>query len=50
MTPEEEKQKIENVVKAARALVAAWDEFDGDPSCVGELLDALIVAVDLTGD
>lgn len=48
--PEEEKQKIENVVKAARALVAVWDEFDGDPSCVGEHLDALIDAIDRTGD
>lgn len=50
MTPEEEKQKIENVVKAARKLVAAWDEFDGDASCVGELLADLINAVDATGD
>lgn len=50
MTAEQETEKIVNVANAARAFIATWDEFNGDPSYVGEHLDALIDAVDATGD
>jgi hypothetical protein len=39
------------VANAARASLAAYDEFDGDPGCCGgEILDALIGAVDALGN
>ena len=50
MTEQEEKEKVAKVAEAARAFVRVWDEFEGDPVCVGEYLDALIDAVDATGD
>jgi hypothetical protein len=43
---EKEKARIEPIAEAARRFVAAWDEFDGDPGCVGEDLAALIDAID----
>jgi hypothetical protein len=50
MTEAEEKAKIEKIVESARVLVRIWDEFDGDPSCVGEYLEAHLDAVDEYGD
>jgi len=51
MTGEQEKKNVEAVANAARAFLDAYDEFDGDPSCCGgELLDALVDAVDGLGN
>ena len=47
---EKQKAAVGRVAESARAFLRVWDEFDGDPSCVGEYLDALIDAVDKTGD
>lgn len=41
-----EKAKIEPIYKAAAAFVSSWNEFDGDPGCVGEDLAALVDAID----
>jgi len=50
MTFEQEKKNVIAVAEAARAFVACYDEFDGDPGCVGELLDALVTAMDGLGN
>ena len=51
MTFEQEKKNVNAVADAARAFLAAYDEFDGDPGCCGgEILDALICAVDGLGN
>jgi hypothetical protein len=50
MKKEAEVEKVKAVAHAARKFLAIYDEFDGDPACVGEYLDALIEAVDATGD
>jgi hypothetical protein len=50
MTEEQEKKNVKAVADAARAFLDAYDEFDGDASCCGELLDALIDAVDGLGN
>lgn len=50
MTFEQEKKNVKAVADAARAFLESYDEFDGDPGCVGELLDALVNAVDSLGN
>lgn len=50
MDVQQEKEKIEKVAESARAFLRVYDEFDGDPSCIGEYLAALIDAIDATGD
>lgn len=50
MTEQEEKENVAKVAEAARAFVRVWDEFEDDPGCVGEYLDALVTAVDGLGD
>jgi hypothetical protein len=46
MVSEQDKEKVKTVADAARGFVSAYDEFDGDPSCVGEDLEALIDVID----
>ena len=43
-------ETAEAVASAARGFLRVYDEFDGDPACVGEYLDALIDAMDKLGD
>jgi hypothetical protein len=50
MTEEQEKQNVKGVADAARAFLGCYDEFDGNPSYCGELLDALVAAVDGLGN
>lgn len=50
MTPAEEKDLIAKIAAAARKFLESYDEFEGDPSCVGEWLDALFDACNEYGD
>jgi len=40
-----ESEQVKNIAEAARSFLRVYDEFDGDPSCVGEYLDALLEKV-----
>lgn len=46
MVSEQDKERVKAVADAARRFVSACDEFDGDPSCVGEDLAALMDVID----
>jgi len=50
MTEEEEKEKVSAIAEAARQFLRVYDEFDGDPACCGEYLDALFDATNDYGD
>lgn len=45
-----ERKRVQRVAESSRAFLQIYDEFDGDPSCVGEYLDALCEAIDALGD
>lgn len=44
------KENVAKIVVAASRLISVANEFDNDPSIVGEHLESLITAVDLLGD
>jgi hypothetical protein len=50
MTFQQEKKNVKAVADAARAFLASYDEFDGDPAPCGEFLDALVIAIDELGN
>lgn len=46
----DEREQVKSIAEAARSFLKSYDEFDGEPSAVGEWLDALITATDKLGD
>ena len=46
----DEREQVKSVAEAARSFLKCYDEFNDQPECCGEYLEALITATDKLGD